>query len=176
MIIFANDFDRPPTHFFDQMTKIIFVLRHAQSAGKQSGQRDYDRVLTREGEVKASALGQKLKLGNYNIDLILSSDATRTRSTAELLNETLDLSPEKIHFKPELYDALMLEWMDQIHKLTGDVQSVILVGHNPSLSMLATSFHTTVVDLAPCELIGFEFNVDSWQEIKNSGKEILNIK
>ena len=152
------------------------MLRHAQSAGKQSRQHDYDRDLTAVGEAKAKALGQKIKKENINIDLILSSDAVRTRRTVAFLNETLKLTEEKIQFETELYDALLIEWIDRIHKLPDEVQVVMVVGHNPAISMLATNFHNAIVDLGPGELIAFEFNVNSWAKIANSGKEILNIK
>ena len=158
------------------MMKKLFVLRHAQSAGKQSRQRDYDRDLTAVGEAKAKALGQKIKKANINIDLILSSDAVRTRRTVAFLNETLQLTEAKIQFETELYDALLIEWIDKIHKLPDEVQVVMVVGHNPALSMLATKFHHTLVDLEPCELMAFEFDVNSWDEIENTAQEILNIK
>ena len=70
----------------------------------------------------------------------------------------------------------MIEWIDRIHKLPDEVQVVMVVGHNPAISMLATNFHNAIVDLGPGELIAFEFNVNSWAKIANSGKEILNIK
>ena len=158
------------------MTRLLYILRHAQSAGKQSGQRDYERNLTAEGEAKALSLGIKLKHLNNNIDLIISSGATRARHTAVSVNKTLQLPSEKIQFKTELYDALIPEWMGQIHKLPNEVHAVMLVGHNPWLSVLATNFHDAMVDLEPCELIVFKFDVASWEEIENSGEEILNIK
>ncbi len=176
MIIFAHDFDRSSSYFCIQMTKKLFVLRHAQSAGKQSSQPDYDRDLTPAGEAKVKALGEKIKKGNYDIDFILSSAATRTRLTVEAINKTLQLTSEKIQYRNELYDALLTEWIAQIHKLPNALSTVMFVGHNPGLSMLATNFHSTVVDLAPGELIAFEFDVNSWEEVGKSGKEILNIK
>ena len=97
MIIFASIFDGQSYHFFDQMTRILFVLRHAQSVGKQSDQPDYDRILTAEGEVMAKVLGRKLKQQNYNIDLILSSRAARSRHTVEYVNEVLQLQMKKFN-------------------------------------------------------------------------------
>ncbi|HWA32856.1 MAG TPA: histidine phosphatase family protein [Cyclobacteriaceae bacterium] len=158
------------------MTKIIFVLRHAQSAGKQGGQQDYDRVLTPTGEADARALGKKLQAGNFNPDLILASAAVRTKQTTDLVNESLRISEQKIHLKKDLYEALMTHWMDYIHLLPDNENSVLLVGHNPWLSMLASNFAGSMLELGPCELIGFEFTVTRWSEISFSGKEILRIK
>jgi phosphohistidine phosphatase len=158
------------------MSKIIFVLRHAQSAGKQGGQQDYDRVLTPAGEVAARLLGKKLLAGNLNPDLILASAAVRTRQTTELVNESLRISEQKIHLKKDLYEALMTRWIDYIHSLPDVENSVLLVGHNPWLSMLASNFAGNMIELEPCELIGFEFTAKSWGEISYTGKEILRLK
>jgi len=158
------------------MTKVLVVLRHAQSAGKQGGQRDYDRTLTLQGQVAAKALGQKLKQQNYNFQFILSSSSTRTRQTVELINEALQLSTEKILFKPELYEALMVHWLGHIYELPDDINQVLLVGHNPWLSMLASRFKGNIHELSPCALIGFEFESKKWREIGDQGHEIMSIK
>jgi phosphohistidine phosphatase len=158
------------------MTKVIAVLRHAQSAGKQSGQRDYDRLLSTSGEGQARNLGKKLSGDGFQTDLILSSSAVRARQTAGLINEFLRIPDDKIRFKHELYEALMIDWLDNIHELPPELNHVTLVGHNPWLSMLASTFTGTVMDLLPCELAAFEFRTESWNQISDQGKLILNIK
>ena len=173
---FTHNFDRPIEHFPDQMTKIIAVLRHAQSAGKQGGQRDFDRMLTPHGEGDATTLGKKLSEHTDNVELILSSSSVRTRQTVHLANESLHLSHDKIWFKGELYEALIFNWLDYVHNLPMDINQVMLVGHNPCLSQLACSFAGAFIDLSPCELVAFEFNTESCLEIGNRGKEILHIK
>ena len=157
------------------MTKTIFVLRHAQSAGKQSGQQDYDRMLTAQGEAEARGLGKKLIYSSFQVDLILASAAARVMQTVGLFNESLQLAPSKIHFKPALYEALMEHWQGEIHDLPEESKKVVIAGHNPSLSMLVSSFAGSMTDLAPCELVGFEFNTDSWKKLKQPGRKILHI-
>lgn len=158
------------------MTKVIAVLRHAQSAGKQSGQRDYDRVLTPSGEASARALGKKLLEHGFKTGLILSSSSARSRQTTVLVNESLQLPEDKILFKHELYEALMIDWLDHIHDLPGNLDHIILVGHNPWLSMLSSNFAGNVTELHPGELIAFEFDVDDWANISDHGRKVLNIK
>jgi len=158
------------------MAKIIFLLRHAQSAGKQSGQRDYDRLLTPQGEVEARTNGKKISDGNYFPDLILCSGAARTRKTLELFYEFKQLLNEKIQFREDLYDAAMTHLLDIIQGLPDDVNKVMLIGHNPGISLLASDLSTRIVDMSTCQLVGYEFQVDSWLDIDSCGKEILNIK
>ncbi len=157
------------------MSKIIFVLRHAQSAGKQGGQPDYDRVLTPFGEAAARMLGKKLSEGNFSPDLILASAAMRCRQTTALVNESLRISEQKILLEKDLYEGLMTHWMDHIHMIAEDAKSVLLVGHNPWLSMLASNFAGNMLELEPCELIGFECPSDTWKEVSYSGKEIVRM-
>ncbi len=163
------------TNFFAWMSKMIFVLRHAQSAGKQGGQQDYDRVLTPSGEENARTLGKKILKADLTIDLILASSAIRTKRTAELVNESLGISEHKILLEKDLYEGIMANWMDNIHALPEDAHAVLLVGHNPWLSMLASNFAGNMLELAPCEFVGFEFSADSWKDISYSGKKVAHI-
>ncbi len=157
------------------MSKIILVLRHAQSAGKQGGQQDYDRELTAAGMTAARDLGKKLAEDHFHPDLILSSAALRTRQTTEVVNEALHLSSDKIEFKKELYEASAIEWRDQIQGISEHTKSILLVGHNPHLSLLASEFAGQMLELSPCELIGFQFNTSAWTEIHSTGKVILRL-
>lgn len=152
------------------MTKVIHVLRHSQSVGKQPGERDYDRPLTQEGRVLADAAGRDLKSVQKPVELILGSAAIRSAETVHIINRALQLPETKIHLRPDLYEALMLNWMDLIHVLPEECSCVLLVGHNPWLSLLASEFEGSTIDLAPCERITFEFNKLSWKEIKGKGK------
>jgi len=158
------------------MTKVIAVLRHAQSVGKQTGERDYDRTLTPLGVMTARTLGQNLKLGKINFELIVSSASVRTFQTVQHLNEAIQLPDERIHFIEELYEALTGQWLDHVHQLPNDVNRVLLVGHNPWFSMLATAFAGSICELEPCEMVAFEFQSATWRALPATGKKILNLK
>ena len=172
MTIFACNFVRLSYPFSSQMTKVLLILRHAQSAGKQSGQLDYDRSLTVEGEEIARALGKKILQQGFKLDLIVSSSATRAKRTVDFVNQSLQLPIENIRFRRALYEGLMNDWNEHVCELPSEATHALLVGHNPSLSILVSSFAGSIVDLTPCELIGFEFNVDSWRDIEGPGKKI----
>ena len=176
MTRFRYIFDRHLRCFFVSMTKIITVLRHAQSAGKQSGQHDYDRPLTPAGENSVRILGKNLSHLGFRPDLILSSSSNRTRQTAEILNEFLGLGTDKITFKKELYEGMTFDWQENIRGLSNGIQHVMLIGHNPWLSVLASGFTDNLIDLGACALASFEFECNSWTEGCINGKEILNIK
>lgn len=117
MIQITNIFEWPTDKLSDRMTKVIAVLRHAQSAGKQSGQHDYDRILTPDGESSARALRKKLLTLGFGPDFILASGATRIKSTVHCMNETIQTPERKIRFEYALFDATNSEWLEQIYNL-----------------------------------------------------------
>lgn len=157
------------------MTKILFTLRHAQSADKQSTQQDYDRVLTPWGESDSIWLGKKLSQQSIRIDLIVSSAATRVKMTLEGMNKNLNLSSQKFDHKYRLYEASRHDWLEEIHQLPSEVNAVLLAGHNPSLSSLVSLFEGRNTDLSPCELYGYSFDVDSWDQIRDKGTRIIHL-
>ena len=176
MIRITNIFELPPDKLPDRMTKVIAVLRHAQSAGKQSGQHDYDRILTPDGEWSARALGKKLLKLGFGPDFILASGATRAKRTVDCMNETIQIPERKIRFEHALFDATNGHWLERIYNLHEEIQCVLIAGHNPHLSMLASTFAERLIDLAPCQLVVFEFEAANWKEITAQGRVILNIR
>lgn len=173
MIIFTNDFARTSTKEIDQMTKVVLVLRHAQSAGNQPGQPDYERSLTSMGKRQARAVGKKLSQQKINPDFILSSGARRTFETVSALNESINLASDKIYFKADLYNASADDWVDNLRELADAYHTVVVVGHNPAISHLATLLSGSSVELLPGELIGVSMAADRWNEIRFPGKEII---
>ena len=158
------------------MSKVVYMLRHAQSLGKQSNQRDYERTLSLLGVSQARQLGVRLKQLGIGADRVLSSSAIRARETFTLVNESLGLSEEKVYFSDSLYETLMVHCLDEIQRTPESATSVLLVGHNPWLSMLASKLSGSTIELAPCEFMGLTFDVSRWQDVSNRGKEIHRIK
>ncbi|CAN5321426.1 hypothetical protein BH09BAC3_BH09BAC3_12210 [soil metagenome] len=152
------------------------MLRHAQSAGKQSGQRDYDRLLTPQGEAEARACGKIFSEANYFPDLILCSAASRTRQTLELFYELNRFPTDKIQFREDIYEAAMTDLLDVINHLPDHINKVLLVGHNPGLSLLAGDLSSNFIDLSTSHLVGYESRSETWKELGGSCKQIFNSK
>jgi phosphohistidine phosphatase len=111
--------------------KQLFVLRHAKSSWDNPGTPDQERPLAPRGRRTVAALREYLERNEIRPALVLCSSARRTR-------ETLDgLVPTGEHvIDPKLYDADAADLLGRLRRVTGDVQSVMLIGHNPALQML----------------------------------------
>jgi phosphohistidine phosphatase len=115
----------------------LMLLRHAKSSLAEAGQEDSDRPLSPRGQHAATAVGRYMASHNLVPQLVLCSPARRTRETWSLVAGELKAFPA-ILFVEEIYnfgDGKAL--MDCLRQKAGAVQSVLLVGHNPSIGRLA---------------------------------------
>jgi phosphohistidine phosphatase len=104
---------------------VLWLLRHADAA---DGMPDDERPLTDKGRVQADAAGKALLRLGENIDICLTSPKLRALQTAERACEPLG-APVRIE------PALAGEPFD-VQRLTAGLGDVLLVGHDPSFSLL----------------------------------------
>jgi phosphohistidine phosphatase len=104
---------------------MLWLLRHAEA---QDGRPDDDRPLTPRGAMHADAAGLTLVALGVHLDACLSSPKLRAVQTAERACEPLGVP---VTIEP----ALSGEPFD-VQALTAGFDDVMLVGHDPSFSML----------------------------------------
>jgi phosphohistidine phosphatase len=104
---------------------MLWLLRHAEAA---DGGLDDERPLTERGMVQAEAAGRALAFLGVHLDTCLSSPKRRAVQTAERACEPLGV---EVTEEP----ALAGEPFD-VHALMAGLGEVLLVGHDPSFSML----------------------------------------
>ena len=115
----------------------LMLLRHAKSSLADTGQADPDRPLNERGKHSAAAVGRYMASNGLVPQLVLCSPARRTRETWGLVAGELSAIPE-ILFAAEIYDSGDgTTLMECLRHKAGAAQSVLLVGHNPSIGELA---------------------------------------
>ena len=119
------------------MVRKLFILRHGEA---ESGRNwtDINRPLTDQGKKDVLIVGAKLNIKGIRFDHVLCSTARRTRETASLFLEPFTEQPN-LTFREELYNATLDEVQREIMNIPRNYTSVALIGHNPSVSSLATS-------------------------------------
>lgn len=159
------------------MPRYLYLMRHAQSADKQPGQADKDRELTSQGMMEALQMGAYLKTQNFFCDLFLSSTAVRAKFTSEYVLEALKWPMEKIQVNEEIYDASARTLFEFVGKLENEANSVMLVGHNPSITYLAEYLTKAEIgDMSTAGLAMIEFDISHWSDAtQGSGKLIRYI-
>lgn len=163
--------------------KRIFLLRHAQAESSHAGS-DKDRALTPQGQADATALGHAMTRKNLLPDLILCSDARRTRETCEAVTKEFSTKP-KIEFSAALYNgSSKINMLDTIRHVPDSLSSLMLVGHNPDIYELAVMLASggpepLIGDLsegyAPATLSIFEVPASRWTKIDPKDCKITNL-
>jgi phosphohistidine phosphatase len=122
-------------------SKRLFVLRHAKSSWDDPGLDDHERPLAPRGRRAVTVLGEHLRKTGIRPALVLCSSSRRTRETLDGVapgGETL--------IEPGLYAASAQDLLDRLRRVPDDVESVMVIGHNPALQIVVLRL---AVDGAP---------------------------
>ena len=113
----------------------LLLIRHATAA---DGPIDADRPLTGSGVHQAGAIGHWLQRGGLVPDRVLLSPAHRAVQTWEHASTGLPSVPQSVP-EPRIYDNAVETLLAVIRETAEDVQTLAVVGHNPSISALASA-------------------------------------
>ncbi len=112
------------------MERRLVVMRHAKSSWKSPAETDHQRPLNQRGQRSAPMIAAELSQRDWVPQQILSSDATRTRETAQLmLGEWED--GIQTEFVSNLYLAGPEELKYELCAISDEVEVLLVLGHNP---------------------------------------------
>jgi phosphohistidine phosphatase len=143
--------------------KTLFLLRHAKSSWKERGLSDFDRPLNSRGERDAPIMGERLKARHVKIDLIMSSPAKRALKTAQIIAGKIAYHIDSIREERMIYGASAKQMMALISTVDDRFDQLLLVGHNPTFTLLAeTLCKREFGNLPTCGIVEMSLNYESW--------------
>ncbi len=147
--------------------KTIFLVRHAK-AEKNADIPDAARTLDSRGKAEIAEMTDRLR-GRIKPDVVISSTAIRAIETAVALAKGLGVDGNGIMKRQALYDRPE-DALESIFKsLAAKYDSAAIVGHNPSMSALASRFAPEFRDDLPtCGIVGIAFGVSAWKEVTDA--------
>ncbi len=153
--------------------KKLILMRHAKSDWNHPNLPDSQRPLNPRGKQDALRMGALLQREGIKIDVIFCSTAQRTRETLALLLEEYTFEGE-IHFEKKLYEADLHTYLDVLAELPADVETAMLIGHNPTMAS-ALEFFTDIFETFKTATIAYlSFDVDRWDALlENYEAELL---
>lgn len=110
------------------------VVRHSKA--EQFAASDVERVLSPRGRADGRALGEWLAAQGVVAEVAYVSYAARTRETWEVLAEGAGWEIEPV-IDGSLYATDELGVLELVHTTPASVATVVVVGHNPTMEMLA---------------------------------------
>ncbi len=117
--------------------KHLYLLRHAKSSWDNPNLPDHDRPLDRRGEQAGAAMAAIVAALTPGPDVIVCSTAVRAQGTLDLVRPSLPDVP--VRLDPILYTFDVPPLRLHLEGLNEDISSVLVIGHNPALELLARS-------------------------------------
>ena len=114
----------------------LLLLRHAKSSWSDPSLPDEDRPLAPRGERAADRIRDYIAAEGLEPQLALCSSALRARQTLARVLPALGTELQ-VHIEPALYTFEADALLDRLGRISSDVLSVLLVGHNPAMQDLA---------------------------------------
>ncbi|KAI8534459.1 hypothetical protein RHMOL_Rhmol10G0091300 [Rhododendron molle] len=136
--------------------------------------KDHDRPLSRTGQSDAIEVSQKLQKLGWIPELILYSDAVRTRETLAIMQEQVKGFLEaEVHFISSFYSIVAMDGQTAEHlqhaicKFSRDeILTVMCMGHNRGWEEAASKFSGASIELKTCNAALLEATGKSWEEVK----------
>lgn len=146
--------------------KRLIIVRHSKATWDYDELNDYNRPLNEMGKVKAILIGKFIKEKQHDCpSLIITSSAKRAYSTALLIAEQVGYDSANIDKHEDLYLAWSQDIINKIYHIPQEVESCIIVGHNPGLTDLINNLGVRLDCLPTASAICFTFNTNKWSKI-----------
>jgi phosphohistidine phosphatase len=146
------------------MAVTLVLLRHAEAADKEAGRADFDRELTGKGRKQAERVGRQMAHRSLQPDLVVTSPAPRALQTAEIACAAMGIPAGSLRHDESIYENDVPDLLDVARRNGGTSRRLMLVGHNPSLSGLATLLSGRRIDLGKGDAVVLE-GPDSWMQL-----------
>lgn len=119
--------------------KRLLLLRHGEAEPAGAAASDFERALTPHGRDQALQAAHRLRQVHCVPATILASPALRARETATIVAALLARLQE-LHYEASAYPGSPEALLQLLSEIPEQIESLLLVGHNPGLSTLARRF------------------------------------
>jgi len=154
--------------------KTLILIRHGKSCW-DNNLKDIYRPLKKRAFKDIKLVSKEIKSVVTSDFKFVSSPAVRAHETAKFYFKKLDLDISKLEIHEELYTFNSDEVRSFISKLPDDVDKLVIFGHNPALTTLASQTGSIFFGNIPTSgLVKIEFEESSWKDCDN-GKTVLHL-
>lgn len=149
----------------------LILMRHAEAAHAST---DVSRPLSSRGRYEARKAARRIESRGIAPDLILVSTAERTQETGNIIRDTI--SPQTpVHADGSLYTGGDIDYLSCVSRVRETYDTVLLIGHNPTISAVATMFAGYTISFAPSEAVYCRPVIDTWADLALSGTDRMEV-
>jgi phosphohistidine phosphatase len=147
--------------------KTVYIVRHGKAVPASANVADIERMLTDTGVARTCKVALFMAETKPVIDHILSSPAERAYDTALILADKLGIPVSKIATDDILFTGDDTDALAAIEDLDDNLNSVMLVGHNPYVTQLANRFADPKLESLPTTgVVSVHFETEKWAELR----------
>jgi phosphohistidine phosphatase len=152
----------------------LMLLRHGKSDWDSGAPDDHSRPLSTRGVRSAERMGEVLRDLDLVPDIVISSTATRARSTAELARISGGWSSRLI-LEGALYGASVDETLMVAARYGDGHERVMLVGHEPTWSMTVRRITGAHAEIRTATCAVMEVFAGTWNEVPTSSGSLVTL-
>jgi phosphohistidine phosphatase len=159
--------------------KRLYILRHAKSSWKDRSLSDHERPLAGRGRRAAKAIARHMREQGVQPELVLCSTARRARETLERIEPALGKRAMRVEH--ELYGAGSDALLERLRAVPDELESVMLIGHNPGLQGLALELARPAPAVSELRakfptaaLATLQFAGESWRALDHGSAELVD--
>jgi len=154
--------------------KTLYLVRHAKSDWSHAQQTDFERGLSNRGVKDLDLISNLISSLIQVPDCLLSSPANRAFTTAKVFAEKFGLSDSDVLIEDGLYANSTKFIIKTLADTNDKFQSLMIFGHNPDITSLASYFSGTYFENVPTTgVVALEFDCSSWKNIEDKNAKVL---
>jgi phosphohistidine phosphatase len=152
----------------------LMLLRHGKSDWGSGARDDHSRPLATRGVRSAERMGEVLRDLDLIPDIVVSSTATRARSTAELARINGGWNSRLI-LEDALYGASVDEALAVAAQYGQNHERVMLVGHEPTWSMTVRRVTGAHAEIKTGTCAVMEIFAGNWVDVPRSSGSLVTL-
>jgi phosphohistidine phosphatase len=146
--------------------RTLHIVRHGKALHDYRAIRDYDRPLVEKGIITSEAVAGRLHAQYAAPALIISSHAARALQTAHIFARVMHYPHGRVQVSEKLYTDGEAEAYSILESLPDELHSVMIVGHNPDVTYVASTYAGRSIDPLPTSgAVTIRFEASRWSEI-----------
>jgi len=154
--------------------RTLYLMRHAKSDWDASYVGDHERPLSERGRKAAKRVGKFLGKTSQIPSLILCSSAVRTQQTLEFASSEGEWGEIETSMENEIYLTTKDRITGRIRSLSSDVKSVMILGHEPTTSVVASSLlGSASIRFSTGSCARIDLNVENWADVQTGSGTLL---
>lgn len=150
----------------------LMLMRHGKSDWNTGTSSDHERPLAQRGVISAERMGELVRELELVPDLVVSSTATRAKSTAELARITGGWN-SRLVLDEDLYGASVSEALRVAADHAATCERVMLVGHEPTWSMTVRHLTGARAAMRTATIADIELFIDDWSELNTASGTLV---